>query len=688
MSPNLPIHFFTIVLNGEPFIRYHLEIFKRLKVPWHWHIVEGVAELKHDTAWSVAQGGKIPGTLHHDGLSVDGTTSYLDQLKIVYPEQISLYRKPRGTFWDGKREMIAAPLATIREPALLWQLDSDELWTVEQIETLQCMFVADPARTAAWFWCWYFVSPDQVISTRNCYAQNPASEWLRVWRYEPGMFWASHEPPVLAVRGDDGNHYNVGLINPFRHAETEAAGLIFQHFSYVTRAQVEFKESYYGYRGAVAAWERLQAVGEGDVKLRDYFAWVGDDTQVARTKQYGVVPLAQASGGRWQFDFGTATGRAAGGASTPTPKIVIDGVFFQIAQSGIARLWASLLKVWSQSEFAREIVVLDRNGSAPKFPGLAYRMTPAYQIGNLAGDQALLQRICEEERAALFVSTYYTRPQTTPSFQLVYDMIPEVMGYDLVNDPRWLEKQIAFSNAVRFACISEHTKRDLLRFHPQLNPAAVPVIYPACDREIFAPASPQEIVAFYQRYEINRPYFIIVGPSKGYKNVECFFEGMQKLGTQYGFEALLVGGWISDAELAEFRVGCAVRRLQIDDQQLRVAYSGAVALVYPSLYEGFGLPILEAMACGCPVITTPFTSIPEAAGEAVLYIRDANELAEALCDVQKPSLREKLWHLSRQQLAKFTWERAAGELRDVLRLAAKQHSTGATPQSRDASLAH
>ena len=63
----LPIHFFTIVLNGKPYIDYHIEVFKRLKVPWHWHIIEGVASLTHDTAWSLSQGGRVPTALHLDG---------------------------------------------------------------------------------------------------------------------------------------------------------------------------------------------------------------------------------------------------------------------------------------------------------------------------------------------------------------------------------------------------------------------------------------------------------------------------------------------------------------------------------------------------------------------------------------------------------------------------------------------
>ena len=140
ISDTLPIHFFTIVLNGEPFIRYHAEVFGRLNVPWHWHVVEGVASLKHDTAWSMASGGHIADSIHHHGRSNDGTSAYLDELAQRFPQNVTIYRKPLGEFWDGKREMVNAPLPNINEACLLWQVDNDELWTLEQIHTVHDLF--------------------------------------------------------------------------------------------------------------------------------------------------------------------------------------------------------------------------------------------------------------------------------------------------------------------------------------------------------------------------------------------------------------------------------------------------------------------------------------------------------------------------------------------------------------------
>src|SRR4028119_1091945 len=143
----MPIHFFTIVLNGEPFIRYHIEIFNQLPFNWHWHIVEGVADLKHDTAWTLRFGGKITNEFHSQGRSKDGTSEYIDEIARIYPENITVYRKPEGVFWDGKREMVNAPLENIKEECLLWQVDADELWTGEQICKARQMFVENPEKT-------------------------------------------------------------------------------------------------------------------------------------------------------------------------------------------------------------------------------------------------------------------------------------------------------------------------------------------------------------------------------------------------------------------------------------------------------------------------------------------------------------------------------------------------------------
>lgn len=306
MSDALSIHFFTIVLNGEPFIRYHIDVFRQLSMPWVWHIIEGVASLAHDTAWSIEKGGRIPEHCHRAGWSKDGTTEYLEDLKQAFPDHIRIYRKPPGQFWDGKLEMVQAPLPEIHEEALLWQVDADELWTLDQIQTVHGLFQMEPSRRAAYFWCHFFVGPDLVIASRNNYGNNPAIEWLRVWRFDPRDRWLSHEPPILAgpwarLKAQARKWRRPGASlrqvlksedpRVFSHQETEDAGLVFQHLAYVTPEQARFKEDYYGYQGAESAWRELQRCEDPSILLRDYFPWVRDQATVTRASSLGIQPL-------------------------------------------------------------------------------------------------------------------------------------------------------------------------------------------------------------------------------------------------------------------------------------------------------------------------------------------------------------------------------------------------------------
>ncbi|MBE9125458.1 MULTISPECIES: class I SAM-dependent methyltransferase [unclassified Coleofasciculus] len=656
-SFQLPVHFFTIVLNGEPFIRYHIEIFKQLPFKWHWHIVEGVADLKHDTAWSSKLGGHISDEIHRNGCSKDGTTEYLDELVRQYPENITVYRKPEGVFWDGKVEMVNAPLENIHEECLVWQVDVDELWTVEQLCTGRHMFISNPEKTAAFYWCWYFVGENLLISTRNCYAENPQQDWLRTWRFKPGMMWAAHEPPVLIEPLPDNQWRNVAEINPFVHEESEERGLIFQHFAYATPEQLKFKEQYYGYQNAVSRWKALQEQTIFPVLLRQYFSWVQDATMIDTAESCGIVPIAQKEkdSHTWKFvQIDTLQKQSV----KLKPLIVVDGVFFQLYQTGIARVWKSLLEEWVEHSFAEHIVVLDRAGTAPEIPGIRYRAVPPYDYGRTDCDREMLQQVCYEEDADLFISTYYTTPLSTPSVFITYDMIPEVMGWDL-NHPMWREKHHAIQQASTYISISENTARDLVNFFPDISLESVTVA-PCGVKSHFFPASIEEVNSFRGNYGISKPYFLLVGTGGGYKNTSLFFQAFAQLYSKQGFDIVCTGsGSLLAPELRAYSSGSVVHMLQLTDEELRAAYSGAMALVYPSKYEGFGLPILEAMACRCPVITCPNASIPEVAGEAALYVNDddINELTNALCDVQKPDVRKSLIAAGLKQAKKFSWSK-------------------------------
>src|SRR5258706_14326189 len=112
-------------------------------------------------------------------------------------------------------------------------------------------------------------------------------------------------------------------------------------------------------------------------------------------------------------------------------KIVIDGVFFQMFQTGIARVWKSLLETWAADGFSKHLIVLDRGRSIPQIPGVRSRAMEPYDYNCTDHDKKLLQLICDEEAASVFISTYYTTPIATPSVFMTYDMIPELFGWDM-----------------------------------------------------------------------------------------------------------------------------------------------------------------------------------------------------------------------------------------------------------------
>jgi glycosyltransferase involved in cell wall biosynthesis len=344
------------------------------------------------------------------------------------------------------------------------------------------------------------------------------------------------------------------------------------------------------------------------------------------------------------------------------PRIAIDGVFFQLQNTGIAHVWRLLLEEWKRSGFAEHILLLDRAHTASKIPGIESRSLCAY---NFSPDQhSLLEEVCQKEGIDLFISTYYTTPLVTPSVFMAYDMIPEVLGWQM-NDPYYRDKPTAIAHAKAYITISESTARDLAHHYPQVDPERITVAHCGV-RSVFRSAQSEEVVEFLERQGIQDPYFLLVGTRERHKNALLMFMAAGEM--EEDFEIVCVGGRMLEPELAALVGSRIVHLLSPNDEELRLLYAGALALVYPSTYEGFGLPILEAMACGCPVITCHNSSIPEVAGDAVLYIgeSDVEGLQTALRRVQDPDFRHILVEAGLEQAKRFSWSRMAEQVAHAL----------------------
>lgn len=221
-------------------------------------------------------------------------------------------------------------------------------------------------------------------------------------------------------------------------------------------------------------------------------------------------------------------------------------------------------------------------------------------------------------------------------------------------------KQKAGADADRIVCVSINTQKDLERLVPAAK-GKTSVVYLGSSlgnsvREVFG--SP--------------PYFLVVGNRHGYKNGRLVMESFARLADDFPSVRLKLCGGKPAGSDGEFdfegseKILSRIDWVQLDDNGLAAAYGAALALLYPSDYEGFGLPVLEAMRCGCPVITTRVSSLPEVGGDAVLYIEPRNgaQLSQQMRRLlHEPDLREELSKAGLARSDQFSWQGAA---RDAL----------------------
>lgn len=348
-------------------------------------------------------------------------------------------------------------------------------------------------------------------------------------------------------------------------------------------------------------------------------------------------------------------------------RVLVDGVFFQMTNTGIARVWAAILALLARDP-RFELFLLDR-GDAPSIEGISSIPFPSYRFQYCVADSEMIQNLCDLHQIDVFTSSYYTTPMRTPMVLLVYDMIPELFGFDM-SVRGWLEKTVAIAYAQHYVCISKNTCRDLVAIHPEIPMKATDVAYCGVDRAVFRERKSTDVAAFRGAYGLDRPYFLFVGSRvqyNGYKNSQLFFDALSRI-EDPSFDVFCAGGEVEiEADiLRNLPPGMRCQRVHLTDDELNLAYAGAQALVYPSLYEGFGMPVIEAMASACPVITTAHGSLAEAAGDAAIMISGVSvqEMADALAKVQQDGVAEALRAKGLVQASRFQWEGIASVLAD------------------------
>ena len=353
-----------------------------------------------------------------------------------------------------------------------------------------------------------------------------------------------------------------------------------------------------------------------------------------------------------------------------TATILIDGVIFQQQKgrpAGISRVWQALLHQLGTSPMADQIVLLDRGKTAPRVPGIKTQDIWDFNPFYADAEPLYLQEVMNALGGDLFLSTYFTYPENSACMIMLHDMTPEVMGHDL-SHTEWMMKAHAIQKSAGYLCVSQSTLNDFRRIYPQHREKPA-FLVPNATTDAFHPNRPDRIQQFRQRYGIQKPYYYLCGHRAGYKNAILFFRAFDLLDNKADFDILCTGGSRTlEPALKPFLQQSKCHLHFLNDEDLTVAYSAATALVYPSMYEGFGLPVLEAMQSGCPVIACNTSSIPEVAGDAALLVEpsDVRGMQEALLAVQNPAERERLIQRGYKNAERFSWSSTGRKLATAL----------------------
>lgn len=251
----------------------------------------------------------------------------------------------------------------------------------------------------------------------------------------------------------------------------------------------------------------------------------------------------------------------------------------------------------------------------------------------------------------------------------IHDMIPEIMfnkaGYSFITKD-WLRRRRLLINKARYIIsISENTKRELLKYYPNLNPDKIAVIGHGF-KNIELPKN------YTPTFNIPEKYILFVGTRRLYKNFELFIEEVSPiLHENDNLHIVCVGGEFDKDEknmFYDFRIGDRIMQVKASDKELTYLYRKAIFLIFPSLYEGFGIPILEAWANECPILLSNCSCFPEIAAEAAVYFNPETKgsltsaIKRMLTDAK---LRNNLVELGSKRKMNYTWQFSSQALAEV-----------------------
>lgn len=332
-------------------------------------------------------------------------------------------------------------------------------------------------------------------------------------------------------------------------------------------------------------------------------------------------------------------------------RLVLDCVIFGLQRfGGISNYWARLLDFAATSPSVAPSLILPQRLMYSEFDPAWVRRMPVLRERLPVVVTRFMRAVIPESDAA-FHTSYYRLPRSRVSRYIVsaYDFTHERYRTGIVRFAHTTQKLASLRRADAVLCISHSTKRDILDSCRDIDPEKLHVIHLGVDFHTFFRDGGSSTD--------NENTVLFVGQRRRYKRFDLAVEALRQCAH---LRLGIVGPPLTNLERAMLRASLGTRWQEfgpVDTAELRRLYSSAFAFIFPSDYEGFGLPVLEAMACGCPVVAANTSSLPEVGGHAARYAVEqrGESYASQLDALATLSIREAAVRNGIARAGKFSW---------------------------------
>ena len=350
---------------------------------------------------------------------------------------------------------------------------------------------------------------------------------------------------------------------------------------------------------------------------------------------------------------------------------------------GIGTYIRNLLRHLARMDDRTEYVVVCRPEDRETLAALGenFRAVPETAGNYTLAEQVKIPMALRRERVTLFHAPHYVLPplircrSVVTIHDCIHLMFPQYLPNRFAFDYARTSIRGAAKRATRVLTVSESSKRDILKY-VDTQPEKIDVIYNAYDERFAIDPAEEDVVRVRERYQLQDEFVLYAGNVKPHKNLERLIDAFQivrKRGLDH-LKLVLIGDDISKytalrRAVHRHQLHKYVRFLgYLPEETLAVMYRLAAVFVFPSLYEGFGLPPLEAMASGTPVVTSNVSSLPEVAGDAAVLVDpyDPAAIADGIYRVlTDEQLRKDLRHRGVARAGMFSWEQSVRRVRKI-----------------------